>query len=401
MTTSIDGVPERVYLDHAATAPMLPAAREAWLEQSARLGNPSSLHASGRAARRVVEESRERIAGYLGVRPSAVVFTGGGTESDNLAVKGLFWSRNSDSERRAQIVAPAIEHHAVLDPIEWLAVALGAQPRWLGVDALGRVRLDHLAESLSNPSGIALVTVMWANNEVGTIQPVAEIAAMCESAGVPLHTDAVQALGSVPLDLGAIGPAAVTISSHKIGGPYGVGALIADPRLSITAVLHGGGQEREIRSGTLDSPGIVAFAVAVEHAVIGQPERAAHLVALRERLIAGITSLVPDAIINGDRVDRLPGNVHVSLPDCEGDLLLMLLDEAGIDCSTGSACTAGIPEPSHVLLAMGVDDVVARGSLRLSLGEESTVADVDAFLAALPPAVERARRAGMVESRVS
>lgn len=388
-----------MYLDHAATAPMLPAAREAWLTQSERVGNASSLHTSGRAARRVVEESRERIAGLLGVRPSAVVFTAGGTEADNLAVKGLYWARNDGTTSRPLVVASAIEHHAVLDPIEWLVSTEGAEARWLGVDAVGRVALDAVDEALADPSSVALVTVMWANNEVGTIQPVAAIAQACEAAGVSFHTDAVQAIGQLPVDLGELGPAAVTISSHKIGGPFGVGALVVDPRLALTPVLHGGGQEREVRSGTLDVPGIAAFAVAVEHAVVGQAERAAHLVALRERLVAGLTTVVPDAVINGDRNDRLPGNVHVSFPECEGDLLLMLLDAAGIDCSTGSACTAGIPEPSHVLLAMGVDDAIARGSLRLSLGEESSVADIDSLLAALPAAVDRARRAGVLESR--
>lgn len=393
---------ERAYLDHAATTPMLPAAREAWLAQSAEVGNPSSLHASGRRARRVVEEARESIAAALNVRPSAVVFTAGGTEADNLAVKGLFWAR-----RRAtggtRVLASAIEHHAVLDPVVWLRDAQGADVTWVPVDALGRVSVDDIERALARPDDVALVTIMWANNEIGTVQPVAAIAAACRAAGVPFHTDAVQALGHLPMDLGALGADAVTLSSHKVGGPFGVGALVVDPLTEVVPVLHGGGQEREIRSGTLDAAGIAGFAVAVEHAVRGQAARAEHLRALRARLVEGVLTVVPDAVFNGDPgmgdADRLPGNVHLTFPGCEGDLLLMLLDAAGIDCSTGSACTAGIPEPSHVLMATGVPESGARSSLRFSLGESSTDADIDAVISALPGAVERARRAGSLAPR--
>ena len=382
---------------------MLPDARAAWLEQAERLGNASSLHASGRATRRVVEESRESIAAHLGVRPSTVVFTSGGTEADNLAVKGLFWSRR-DAMGGSRILASSIEHHAVLDPVDWLTRQQGADARWLGVDLLGRVLVDDVVAQLADAGDIALCTVMWANNEIGTVQPVARIAELCREAGVPFHTDAVQALGQIPLDLNAVGADAMTISSHKVGGPFGVGALILDPRAQLTPVLHGGGQEREVRSGTLDAPAIAGFAVAVAHAVDGQRHRAEHLIRLRERLVRGVLEAVPGAILNGDpstRVeDRLPGNAHFSFPGCEGDLLLMLLDAAGIDCSTGSACTAGIPEPSHVLLAMGIDESLSRSSLRFSLGEGSTDADVDAVIAALPGAVERARRAGTLAQQV-
>ena len=383
---------------------MLPAARAAWLQQSERVGNPSSLHASGRTARRVVEESRESIAASLRTRPSAVVFTAGGTEADNLAVKGLFWARRSVTGA-TRIIASSIEHHAVLDPLEWLSAEQGAQIRWAGVDELGRVSLAEVAAGLGDGTDVALCTVMWANNEVGTVQPVAELARLCREAGVPFHTDAVQALGQLPMDLGDLGADAVTISSHKIGGPFGVGALIVDPRARLTPVLHGGGQEREIRSGTLDAPGIAAFAVAVDYAVTTQRARAIRLEALRDELIAGIRAAVPDAVINGDTEPgashRLPGNVHASFPGCEGDLLLMLLDAAGVDCSTGSACTAGIPEPSHVLLAMGVDQALSRASLRFSMGESTTRADVDAVLTALPGAVARARRAGSLAPQAS
>jgi cysteine desulfurase len=381
---------------------MLPAARAAWVEQTMRVGNPSSLHASGRAARRVVEESRESIAAALDVRPSAVVFTSGGTEADNLAVKGLFWSRRA-ATGADRVLASAIEHHAVMDPAAWAQAEQGADVRWIPVDEQGRVAIDEVARGLVDPDRVALCTVMWANNEVGTVQPVHEIAALCRAAGVPFHTDAVQALGHVPLDLGSLGANAVTVSSHKIGGPFGVGALIVDPLTQLTPVLHGGGQEREVRSGTLDAPAIAGFAVAVDHAVAGQETRARRLAALRQELVDGVRALVPDAVLNGARGsgldERLPGTAHFSFPGCEGDLLLMLLDAAGVDCSTGSACTAGVPEPSHVLLAMGVNESLARSSLRFSLGEGSTTSDVQAVLAALPGAVARARRAGSLAPR--
>jgi cysteine desulfurase len=375
---------------------MIPAAREAWLEATRHVGNPSSLHTSGRHARRLVEESRERIAAALRVRPSAVIFTAGGTEADNLAIKGLYWSRRRVTGAN-RILLSTVEHHAVLDPVQWLVEDQEAQVGWLAVDALGRVDVDEVERALSE-GDVALCTVMWANNEVGTVQPVARLAEICRAAGVPFHTDAVQALGHLPMDLTAVGADAVTISSHKVGGPFGAGALIAKPTTALTPVAHGGGQEREVRSGTLDAPAVSAFAAAVEHAVAEQAERARQLASLRSELVEAITSVVPDAILNGDpgvgEEVRLPGNVHMSFPGCEGDLLLMLLDAAGVDCSTGSACTAGIPEPSHVLLAMGVDPKTARSSLRFSLGESSTSDDVKTISAALPSAVERAKRAG-------
>jgi len=395
---------ERAFIDHAATTPMRPSAREAWLRASEVAGNPSSLHASGRAARRIVEEARESIADDLRTRPSAVVFTSGGTESDNLAVKGLYWARRARlGLDEPFLVASAVEHHAVLDPVEWLGKHENADILWLPVDARGRVNVSRLAEHLAdNALRTALVTVMWANNEVGTVQPVGEIAALCKEAGVPFHTDAVQALGQVPVDLSEVPATAVTISGHKVGGPFGVGALIVDPHESVVPVAHGGGQERDIRSGTFDAPAAAAFAVAVNDAVREEQTHAAHLLELQSSLVRGILELVPDTLVNGatigDPSERLPGNVHVSIPGAEGDSLLMLLDAAGVDCSTGSACTAGIPEPSHVLLAMGVDERTARSSLRFSFGRDSSPRDVSAVLAALPGVVDRARRAGSVSS---
>lgn len=390
---------ERAYFDHAATTAMVPAARAAWLEQSELQGNPSSLHASGRQRRRVVEESRERIAELLRTRPSSVVFTSGGTEADNLAIKGLYWGARRT--RGARVIAVStIEHHAVLDPVLWLEQEQQATLEWLAVDRVGRVDAARVAEVVRDPGRVALCSVMWANNEVGTVQPVRDLAEACRAAGVPFHTDAVQVLGHLPVDLASLGAAAVTFSSHKIGGPFGVGALVLDAEFAVDPVLHGGGQERDVRSGTLDAPAIAGFAAAVDHAVRGQQERAALLVERRQRLVRGLREAVPGAVVNGDLgvgpMERLPGNVHASFPGCEGDLLLMLLDAAGIDCSTGSACTAGIPEPSHVLLAMGRDERESKSSLRFSLSETTSDADIDRLLAALPGAVERAARAGSV-----
>ena len=391
---------QRVYLDHAATTAMLPEARAAWLEVSEQVGNASSLHTSGRAARRVVESARESIAKDLGTRPSAVIFTGGGTESDNLAVKGLYWARCSQlGKSNLTIITSAIEHHAVLDPVLWLGAHEGAVVEFVSADAHGRISLSEMQDALVR-GDIALVSVMWANNEIGAIQPVHEIAALCKKFGVPFHTDAVQALGQLPLKLGELDAAAVTISSHKIGGPVGVGALIVDPFAKFTPILHGGGQEREIRSGTFDPASIAAFAAAIRYSVSILDEHAATLRELQEYLISAITSAVPSAIFNGPPPGegRLPNNTHFSFPGCEGDSLLMLLDAAGIDCSTGSACTAGIPEPSHVLLSMGVDEKTARASLRFSLGRDSSKEGIDQLAQALPGVVERAQRAGSVSA---
>lgn len=388
----------RIYLDHAATTHMRPEAAAEWLAVSQQVGNASSLHTSGRAARRVVEQARESIAEDLGVRPSAVVFTGGGTESDNLAVKGLFWEM-SKNEGPRHIVTSDIEHHAVLDPILWLRDHQGAPVTFLRVNSVGEVDLDQLAELLAHDQ-LALVSIMWANNEIGVIQPVAEIAAMCTEFNVPFHTDAVQAFGQLPLRLEEIGATAVTLSSHKIGGPVGVGALIIDSHRKVTPVLHGGGQEREIRSGTLDPASIAAFAMASKLAVSDLDSHAEKMRELQSYLIESVMRVVPEARLNGPQpgseYDRLPNNIHFSFPGCEGDSLLMLLDAAGIDCSTGSACTAGIPEPSHVLLAMGVDEKTARASLRFSIGRSTTRGEIDRLAEVLPGVVERATRAGSV-----
>ncbi|MER6814936.1 cysteine desulfurase family protein [Spirillospora sp. NPDC000708] len=388
------------YLDHAATTPMLPEAIEAMTAELRELGNPSSLHAAGRRARRVVEESREIIAEAFDARPSEVVFTSGGTEADNLAVKGLYWARRAADPARVRVLAGAVEHHAVLDAVAWLGDHEGATVEWVPVDGLGRVLPEALGEALGSGDDVALATVMWANNEVGTVQPVPELAAVAREHGVPLHTDAVQAAGHLPVRFAASGAQALTITGHKLGGPVGVGALLlAKPKeplfLDPVPLLHGGGQERDVRSGTLDTPAIAGFAAAVQASAARRDAEARRLADLRDRLIEAVRAAVPDAILNGDPADRLPGNAHFSFPGCEGDALLMLLDARGIACSTGSACSAGVSQPSHVLMAMGTGPERARGSLRFTLGHTSTEADVKALADAIGPAVERARRAGL------
>jgi cysteine desulfurase len=386
-----------VYLDHAATTPMLPEAIEAMTEELAELGNPSSLHNAGRRARRVVEESREQIAAAYGARPSEVIFTSGGTEADNLAVKGLFWARRAADPGRRRVLTAAIEHHAVLDSVSWLYGHEGAEVGRPVLDEAGRITPEALLEAIdADPGAVALVSIMWANNEVGTVQPVADLAAVAGEYRIPFHSDAVQAAGQLPVSLAGSGAAALTVTAHKIGGPVGAGALLLARGTDLVPVLHGGGQERDVRSGTLDAPAIRAFAVAVEIATERRADENKRLAGLRDDLIAQVLAAVPDAILNGapPGPGRLPGNAHFSFPGCEGDALLMLLDAKGIACSTGSACTAGVAEPSHVLLAMGADEARARGSLRFSLGHSSTQADVDALGAVIGEAVERARRAG-------
>ena len=425
-----------VYLDHAATTPMLPVARDAFVAALDVVGNPTSIHSQGQNAKRMLEEARELVAASLGCDPIEVVFTSGGTESVNLAIKGLYWARRAqlaeassdprphprsapgshraaadvdaetaadvDAETagsvgagvadslarlpklyRARILVPRGEHHATVDTVEWLPI-----------DSLGRIRLDALADALAAHDDIALLSVIWANNEVGTIQPLDEIVALAEAHGVPVHSDAVAAYGHLPISFRDSGLAALSISAHKIGGPLGFGALVLSRTATVVPLVHGGGQQRQVRSGTQDAPAAVAFAAAAR-----QPFPA--LAGLRDRLIAGVQEAVPTAVLRGDRVDRLSNNAHFTFPGCEGDSLLFLLDAAGVSVSTGSACQAGIPEASHVLLGMGLGEAEARGALRFTLGHSSTDADVDALLAALPAAVERARVAGYSDRTIA
>ena len=388
-----------VYLDHAATTPMHPAAVEAMTAALATVGNASSLHTTGRAARRRMEEARETLAGVLGARPSEIIFTAGGTESDNLGVKGIFWARRDADAKRRRIITSPVEHHAILDAVEWLVEHEGAEVTWLPVNADGAVATTALREALETHDDVALVTVMWANNEVGTIMPIAELAAIAAEFDVPMHSDAIQAVGQLPVDFAASGLSAMSVAAHKFGGPTGAGALLLRRDTACVPLLHGGGQERDVRSGTPDVAGAVAMAAAAQVAVDGLDANRARISALRDKLVDGVMASIDDVDLNGADGDaRLPGNTHFTFRGCEGDALLMLLDAKGIECSTGSACTAGVAQPSHVLIAMGADPVSARGSLRFSLGHTSTDADVDAVLAVLPAAVDRARQAALASA---
>ncbi|MDN5769488.1 MAG: cysteine desulfurase [Microlunatus sp.] len=386
----------RTYLDHAATTPMVPVAIEAMTAQLGHVGNPSSLHASGRAARRVVEESREIVAASLGAKPAEVVFTSGGTEADNLAIKGAYAA--SSPRGRDRVVISAIEHHAVLDPARWLADRLGADLVRadlveVQVSTSGVVILDELIRAVDERT--AVVSVMWANNEIGTLQPVPEVARIARRVGALAHSDAVQAVGHVPVDFAASGLDLLTVTGHKLGGPVGVGALLARREVSLEPTQHGGGQERDLRSGTLDVVAVAGFAAALKVAVEAQTAERARLERLRRRLVETVLAAAPDAVVHGpaDPALRLPNVVNVELPGCSADALLLLFDAAGLDCSTGSACTAGVAQPSHVLLALGRSVTQARSALRFSLGHSSTGADIDALARALPEVLSRARAA--------
>jgi cysteine desulfurase len=368
---------------------MTPEVLEAYTSALMVAGNPSSIHSQGQAVRGMLENARHTIAEAVGADTMEVTFTSGGTESINLAIKGLFWAAG---EGRNRILSTRAEHHATIDSIEWLERFEGAVVEWIPVDATGRIDLAALGSALG--PDVALVTTLLANNEVGTLQPVAEIVALAESHGVPVHVDAVSALGSVPVDFRSLGAAAMSISAHKVGGPVGVGALVIGRGASVTPLVHGGNQQRA-RSGTMDAAGAHAFAVALGAAELARETHSGVVRELRDRLVTGVQRAVPEAILRGDPVDRLPGNAHFTFPGCEGDSLLFLLDAAGFSVSTGSACQAGVPEASHVLLAMGLAESDARGALRFTLGHTTTEAEIDALVDALPAAVERARRAGM------
>ncbi|QJU52886.1 cysteine desulfurase family protein [Herbiconiux sp. KACC 21604] len=397
-----------VYLDHAATTPMLPAARDAYVDALGLVGNPSSIHSQGQQAKRMLEEAREVVAASLGAEPIEVVFTSGGTESINLGVKGLYWARQKDAARPV-VLLPGGEHHATVDAVEWLERHEGARVVSLRVDEVGRLLPSVLEEALAvHGASVALVTLLWANNEVGTVQPVAELVAVAERFGVPVHLDAVAAYGYLPIDFGAVGAAVLSVSAHKIGGPVGIGALVVGRRSEVEPLIHGGNQQR-VRSGTQDVAGAVGFAAAARGvpAAVGSGASGSlssdgflvGLAALRDRLVAGVREAVPEAVLRGDPSPegRLPGNAHVTFPGCEGDSLLFLLDMAGFSVSTGSACQAGVPEVSHVLTAMGVPEAEARGALRFTLGHGTTEAEVDALVAALPAAYAAARKAGFAD----
>lgn len=377
-----------IYLDHAATTPMVEEALIAMTAQLARLGNPSSLHTHGRATRKSLEDAREVIAKEVGCLPSEVIFTASGTEANNTALKGLYWQGRDNG--RHVVVISAIEHHAIIDPAHWLQEHEGAEVIAIPVNADGVVDLEFLKELVAaRGNEIAVISVMHANNETGVIQP---IRAVVEIAGdIPVHTDAVQSFKKTPLSFSELGVYAMSLSAHKIGGPLGIGALILRRMVEIPALLHGGGQEREIRSGTLNAPSIVGFAAAA----VSKYYDAAQVAALRDSFIAGLLTDIPDAIINGLASDRLPGIVNVTFPGTQSDTLLLLMDGQKVSCSTGSACSAGVHEASHVLLAMGHTQVTAQSSLRFSFGATSTYADCDYVVSVLPDVITRGRAANL------
>ena len=367
-----------IYMDHAATTPISDIALEEFNKRLKQIGNPSSLHNFGRDQRRALEEAREEIAKFIDCHPSEIIFTASGTEADNLAIKGLYWKSS-----KKLIVISAFEHKAVLEPAEWLVEKEGAELIQIPITDKGIVDLDFLKKLVDERgSEIALISVMHSNNEIGALQPIDEVIKIAGE--IPVHCDAVQSLLKVPVSFKGL--TALSISAHKVGGPVGVGALILEKGLDIPALLHGGGQEREIRSGTINTAAICAFAAALTN------YPSAEISKLKEQLIAGIKERIPGAMINTP-TNSLPGIVNASFPGTKGETLLLLLDMEGIACSTGSACSAGVHRPSHVLIAMGRSEEEAIGTLRFSLGANSNESEVKRVLEVLPGIVEKAKQA--------
>ena len=377
-----------IYVDHAATTPLSPAAFKAITSQLQELGNPSSLHTHGRATRKSLEDAREAIAREVGSLASEVIFTASGTEANNIALKGLWW--NGKAQGKKVVVISAIEHHAILDPAHWLETHEGAEVILVPVNVHGVIDLDFLKDLITQRGGeIAVISIMHSNNETGVVQPIREVVEM--AADIPVHTDAVQSFKKVPLSYKDLGVTALTLSAHKVGGPLGIGALILRRAYEIPALLHGGGQEREIRSGTLNAPSIVAFSAAAT-----EQYPSSNVENLRDNFISALHAAIPDAYVNGEASQRLPGIVNVTFPGTQSDTLLLLLDNAHVSASTGSACSAGVHEASHVLLAMGHTEETAQSSLRFSFGAASTQADVDYVMSVLPGVIATGRAAHTV-----
>ena len=377
-----------IYIDHAATTPMVESALLSMTAQLAQLGNPSSLHHHGRAIRKTLEDAREVIAQEVGCLPSEIIFTASGTEANNIALKGLYWAGREKGRR--VVVISSIEHRAIIDPAHWLAAHEGAEVITIPVNVHGVIDLEFLSELIkSRGDEIAVISVMHSNNETGVIQPIAEVVAI--AGDIPVHTDAVQSFKKVPLSFSALGVIAMSLSAHKIGGPLGIGVLILRRAVEIPTLLHGGGQERDIRSGTLNAPSIVAFAAAAK----GEHYNAKQITTLRDRFIAAILAAFPDSTVNGLQSERLPGIVNATFPGTQSDTLLLLMDGERVSCSTGSACNAGVHEASHVLLAMGHNEITAQSSLRFSFGATSTASDCDYVMSVLPDVIARARAANL------
>ena len=378
------------YFDHAATTPMVEPAITALNNQLKKLGNASSLHSAGRSVRKDLEQGREEIALAIDCAPSEVIFTASGTEANNLAIKGLFWKGAKDNKN--VIITSTFEHHAVMDPIIWLAEHEGAQIVGIKVDRKGFIDLTELKEAVEEHKGkVALISIMHSNNEVGTIEDIAQIVKI--AGDIPVHSDCVQSFGKVDLSFKNLGVTAATVSAHKVGGPLGVAALILKRGLDIEPILHGGGQERDIRSGTFNAPGIVAFAAAATDAVANKKERDIKIRQLKQELINTIKKNVSDIWVNGDQENCLPGIVSITFPKTDSEGLLLLLDAEGIACSTGSACSAGVQRPSHVLLAMGLTEDETTSTLRFSLSYTNTVNEIAALGAVISTVVTKSRAA--------
>ena len=376
-----------IYLDHAATTPINIAALDAFNEQIKKIGNASSVHNQGRSVRKDVEDARHKISELIGAMPSEIIFTASGTEANNLAIKGFFWQSG-----KKLIVTSAFEHHAVLDPIEWLKEHQGAEVIYIPIKRDGFIDLEFLKDVVAERRNeIAVISIMHSNNELGSIQPIAEVVQI--AGAIPVHTDAVQSFGKIPFNFEEIGVSAATLSAHKIGGPLGVAALVLKHGIDLAPLLHGGGQEREIRSGTINAPGIVAFAKAAEIAIATRESNFKVIRELRDQLITGLKHAVPDLILNSPADPALPGVVNISIPGTESDALLLLLDSEGVSASAGSACSAGVPRPSHVLIAMGIAEELADASLRISIGASNTSDEIKKVISLMPSVVERARNA--------
>ncbi len=384
-----------IYLDYAATTPIRDEVLESYVQHLKELGNPSSVHSSGQAVRKALEEARESLASSLGCHRSEVIFTSGGTESNNSAIKGLYWQRNAEDQQRNIIITAGTEHHAVIDPVEWLEKHDGAEIIWLPVDKQGQINLIELEQILETKNeSVALIALMWANNETGVITEIAVVTEMARKYNIPVHSDAVAAFGHIPISFADSGLATLSVSAHKVGGPIGVGALVVSRATKLVSLIHGGGQERGLRSGTMNAPAAKAFAHAAEIAVRELPAEAKRLSELRDYLVAGVQSISDVARFTGSTNNRLPNNAHFIFEGCSGDSLLFLLDQQGISVSTGSACQAGVNGPSHVLIAMGRSEADANACIRMTLGNKTTKEDIDGLLKVLPAAIQAALKAG-------
>jgi cysteine desulfurase len=380
----------QIYLDHAATTPMVQPAIDALTAQILKTGNASSLHSTGRSVRKELEEAREGIAKAAGCAAIDVIFTGSGTEANNLAIKGLYWLGAKAGKK--VVITSVFEHHAVMDPIKWLQDHEGATVIEIAVNKSGVIDLEALQQAVDAHRGqICFISIMHSNNEIGTVQPIDQVVKI--AGDIPVHTDAVQSFGKVDFNFNALGLTGATISAHKVGGPLGVAALILKKGVDIEPVLHGGGQERDIRSGTFNAPGIIAFAAAASNAMAQMKVRDVKIRQLKSLLITKVLAAVPDAWVNGQSENSLPGVANITFPGTDSEGLLLLLDMAGIACSTGSACSAGVHRPSHVLLAIGLTEDETTSSLRFSLGDSNTQDEIEKLALVIASVVEKSKSA--------